>query len=69
MRNLIFRSKIREFNLASGGLNLRNSKLEKFEKSLKTHSKPVYMAFPGAESIQFDLEKLFLLAVSKENLV
>ena len=31
-------------------------------------SEPVYMAFPGSESIQFDLEKLFVLAVSKENL-
>ena len=26
------------------------------------------MAFPGSESIQFDLEKLCLLTVSKENL-
>ena len=25
------------------------------------------MVFPGSEPIQFDLEKLFLLAVSKEN--
>ena len=25
------------------------------------------MAFPGSEPIQFDMEKLFLLAVSKEN--
>ena len=30
--------------------------------------KPGYMVFPGSEPIQFDLEKLFLLAVSKENL-
>ena len=38
-------------------------------KPRKTYSEPVYMAFPGSESIQFDLEKLFLLAVSKEDLV
>ena len=25
------------------------------------------MVFPGSEPIQFDLEKLFLLSVSKEN--
>ena len=37
-------------------------------KTVKNHSKPVYMAFPGSESIQFDMEKLFLLSVSKENL-
>ena len=38
------------------------------EKPLKAYSDSVYMTFPGSESIQFDLEKLFLLAVSKENL-
>ena len=27
------------------------------------------MVFPGSEPIQFDLEKLFLLAVSRENLI
>ena len=41
--------------------------MKKF-KPLKNQSEPVYMAFPGSESIQLDLEKLFLLAVSKENL-
>ena len=34
----------------------------------KNHSNRVYCAFPGSESIQFDMEKLFLIAVSKENL-
>ena len=38
------------------------------EKPLKAYSDSVYMTFPGSESIQFDLEKLFLLSVSKENL-
>ena len=37
-------------------------------KSAKNDGKPVYMVFPGSESIQFDLEKLFLLAVSKADL-
>ena len=27
----------------------------------------VYMVVPGSEPIQFDLEKLFLLVISKEN--
>ena len=37
-------------------------------KPVKTHSKSTYISFPGSESIQFDMEKLFLLSVSKENL-
>ena len=38
-------------------------------KPVKNHSKPAYISFPGSESIQFDMEKLFLLDVSKENFV
>ena len=43
-------------------LNLQN--VEKTSKPLKPSSEQVYMAFPGSEPIQFDQEKLFLLAVS-----
>ena len=37
-------------------------------KPVKTYSKSTSISFPGSESIQFDMEKLFLLSVSKENL-
>ena len=42
-------------------------KFLKMFKPVKTNSKPAHISFPGSESIQFDMEKLFLLSVSMEN--
>ena len=60
---------VRKKGLEGFTMCLRSETLQNPDKTLvTTYSKPVFMTFPGPEPVQFDMEKLFLLAVSTETL-
>ena len=61
----MFRSKLSESDVQTGNSGSLNSEMSNASGFVNASG---YIKIPGSEPIQLDLEKLFLLSVSKENL-